>query len=190
MKRTPRVAPTAEAANSAPPSSHIEATKRKKNEVLVSMDSVTTEDDDIVDFEPVISRHNARQVALQIAYNIELTGKPLLEQWAQAQLSGEQRHLEFLKRLLMRTYELQTQLDEEIVKRVERWTIDRLALTDHLLLRLALCELLYMEETPPKVVLNEAIELAKEFSTTQSGRFINGILDAALSERQPKTEKS
>jgi transcription antitermination protein NusB len=186
MKRTPREAQLAEATTSTPPSSHIDVIKRKKREVLVSRDSVANDDDDIVEFEPVVSRHNARQVALQIAYNIELTSKTLTEQWSQAQLVGEQRHLEFLKRLLIRTYELQVQLDEEIVKRVERWTIDRLALTDHLLLRLALCELLFMEETPPKVVLNEAIELAKEFSTTQSGRFINGILDAALSEHQPK----
>ncbi len=186
MKRTTRVPPEAEAANSTPPPS--QAVKRKKREVLVSRDSVTNEDDGIIDFEAVVSRHNARRVALQIVYNIELTGKTLTEQWSQAKITGEQRHIEFLQRLLRRTMELTTVLDEEITRRVERWTIDRLALTDHLLLRLALCELIHMEETPPKVVLNEAIELAKEFSTTQSGRFINGILDAALSDRQPKKE--
>ncbi|MDK9701481.1 MAG: transcription antitermination factor NusB, partial [bacterium] len=133
----------------------------------------------------VESRHIARQIALQMAYSMEIAGLSLDEVWAGGKLTGQERHIEFIRRLLQTMLQRITELDEEIRKRVERWSIDRLALADHLLLRLALCELLFMEETPPKVVLNEAIELAKEFSTTQSGRFINGILDAALGDRIP-----
>ncbi|HET56271.1 MAG TPA: N utilization substance protein B, partial [Ignavibacteria bacterium] len=57
---------------------------------------------------------------------------------------------------------------------------ERIALLDRLILRLALCELLFFEEIPPKVTINEAIDLAKKFSTEDSGRFVNGILDAVL----------
>jgi len=61
---------------------------------------------------------------------------------------------------------------------VENWEFGRIALIDRLILRLALCELLHFDEIPPKVTINEAIDLAKKYSTSQSGRFVNGILDS------------
>ena len=60
----------------------------------------------------------------------------------------------------------------------------RIALIDKILLRMAICEILYFPDIPPKVSINEAIEIAKEFSTAGSGKFINGILDAILSEEK------
>lgn len=60
----------------------------------------------------------------------------------------------------------------------------RIALIDKILLRMAICELLYFPDIPPKVSINEAIEIAKEFSTAGSGKFINGILDAILSDEK------
>jgi transcription antitermination protein NusB len=68
-------------------------------------------------------------------------------------------------------------LDELIVKHAENWRLERLALIDRAILRLAMHEL-RTTDTPPKVVLNEAVELAKKFSSEQSGSFVNGILDA------------
>lgn len=68
-------------------------------------------------------------------------------------------------------------LDELIVKHAENWRFDRLAAIDRAVLRLAIYEL-KVKETPPKVVLNEAVELAKKFSSEDSGAFVNGILDA------------
>ena len=62
--------------------------------------------------------------------------------------------------------------------------MNRIALIDRMLLRMAICELLYFPDIPPKVSINEAIEIAKEFSTAGSGKFINGILDAILSEEK------
>jgi N utilization substance protein B len=68
-------------------------------------------------------------------------------------------------------------LDEFIVKHAENWRFERLAAIDRAILRLAIYEL-RSTDTPPKVVLNEAIELAKKFSSEDSGPFVNGILDA------------
>jgi N utilization substance protein B len=65
-----------------------------------------------------------------------------------------------------------------VAKAAENWKYERIALVDRLVLRIALCELLYFDDIPPKVTINEAIDLAKKFSTAESGRFVNGMLDA------------
>ena len=70
-----------------------------------------------------------------------------------------------------------TALDELIVKHAENWKLERMAILDRAILRLAMHEL-RTSDTPPKVVINEAVELAKKFSSEGSGAFVNGILDA------------
>jgi len=76
------------------------------------------------------------------------------------------------------------ELDEKILERVANWEMNRIALIDKLLLRMGICELLYFPDIPPKVSINESIEIAKDFSTAGSGKFINGILDAILSDEK------
>ena len=76
------------------------------------------------------------------------------------------------------------ELDLKIEQRVSNWEMGRIALIDKILLRMAICEILFFPDIPPKVSINEAIEIAKEFSTAGSGKFINGILDAILSEEK------
>ena len=76
------------------------------------------------------------------------------------------------------------ELDEKIFERVANWEMNRIALIDKLLLRMGICELLYFTDIPPKVSINESIEIAKDFSTAGSGKFINGILDAILSDEK------
>jgi N utilization substance protein B len=76
------------------------------------------------------------------------------------------------------------ELDEKILERVANWEMSRIALIDRLLLRMGICELLYFPDIPPKVSINESIEIAKDFSTAGSGKFINGILDAILSDEK------
>ncbi len=71
-------------------------------------------------------------------------------------------------------------LDETIKSKIENWEFERIALIDKLVLRIGLAELLYFPEIPPKVSINEAIEIAKSFCTNQSGKFVNGILDSIL----------
>lgn len=70
-------------------------------------------------------------------------------------------------------------IDELIVKQAENWRLERLAVIDRAILRLAIYEL-RTKVTPPKVILNEAVELAKKFSSEEAGSFVNGILDAVL----------
>jgi N utilization substance protein B len=76
------------------------------------------------------------------------------------------------------------ELDEMIKKRVANWEMSRIALIDKILLQMGICEILYFPDIPPKVSINESIEIAKEFSTAGSAKFINGILDAILSEER------
>lgn len=71
-------------------------------------------------------------------------------------------------------------LDDTIKSKIENWEFERIALIDKLVLRIGLAELLYFPEIPPKVSINEAIEIAKSFCTNQSGKFVNGILDSIL----------
>jgi N utilization substance protein B len=84
----------------------------------------------------------------------------------------------FASDLLRRTIRNRETLDLDIQSVAKNWDLNRMALIDRLVLRLALSELLYFEEIPPKVTLNEAIDLAKKYSTEGSGQFVNGILDA------------
>ncbi|MBC8486092.1 MAG: transcription antitermination factor NusB [Bacteroidetes bacterium] len=73
-------------------------------------------------------------------------------------------------------------LDEMIKSKIEHWEYDRIALVDKIILRMGLSEILYFPEIPPKVSINESIEIAKDYCTKSSGKFVNGILDAILTD--------
>lgn len=75
-------------------------------------------------------------------------------------------------------------LDELIQERVANWEMNRIALIDRILLRMGICEILFFPDIPPKVSINESIEISKEYSTAGSAKFINGILDAILAEER------
>ncbi|MBD3264524.1 MAG: transcription antitermination factor NusB [Candidatus Omnitrophica bacterium] len=81
-------------------------------------------------------------------------------------------------------------LDLIIKKYVKNWEIERLAIIDRNILRIACFELLYTEDIPPKVSINEAIELAKKFGDIDSPRFVNGVLDKIYKTESPKREDS
>lgn len=90
----------------------------------------------------------------------------------------------FAEALFLRTLDHMTEIDAVIGKHLENWDFERVALVDRILLRMAICEFISFDDIPPKVSINEAIEVAKRFSTSKSGKFINGILDAVLIELQ------
>ncbi|MCK5086420.1 MAG: transcription antitermination factor NusB [Melioribacteraceae bacterium] len=73
-------------------------------------------------------------------------------------------------------------LEKRIEERVSNWEIDRIAVIDKILLKMCITEILFFPDIPPKVSINEVIDMAKEYSTSNSGKFINGILDAILSD--------
>ncbi len=86
----------------------------------------------------------------------------------------------FAVRLFRETINQTEELDREIEPHLVHWEIDRLAIVDKLVLRMAICEMIVFEDVPTKVSINEAIEIAKKYSTGKSGKFVNGILDSAL----------
>jgi N utilization substance protein B len=91
--------------------------------------------------------------------------------------------VEFAKSLVYGVKEREGELDRIIKSFLENWELERLAVVDHHILQIAIFELLYHRKAPPIVVIDEAIELAKRFSTQDSSRFVNGILDRIKSER-------
>lgn len=128
-------------------------------------------------------RRIVREKVLQILYAYEMNKDSLT-----AHIEGilpdtlDKPDRQFAEELINKVITHQDELDEKIKLRVANWEMNRIALIDKLLLRMGICELLYFPDIPPKVSINEAIEIAKVFSTAGSGKFINGILDAILSK--------
>ncbi len=128
-----------------------------------------------------MTRRYAREVALQALYSIEIGHHEpafALEQApGDADQSSEQRA--FVRDLVFGTLEHVEQSDALIAPLLQEWTIDRLPTIDRIVLRMSVYELRHHPETPRPVVINEAVELAKKYSTDDSGRFVNGVLSNA-----------
>jgi N utilization substance protein B len=126
-----------------------------------------------------VTRRFARELALQTLFSVEV-GKQdpgdALEQNLSRSVEGDRA---FVKDLVFGTLEHAAQTDSFIAPLLEGWTLERLPTVDRLLLRMGIFELRYHPETPKAVVINEAVELAKKFSTEDSGRFVNGVLSNA-----------
>lgn len=129
-------------------------------------------------------RRIIREKVLQALYAHELSGDPLehVNACILVGLAGNKPAHEFAKTLVEATVEHGAEIDKIIRARVANWDFKRIAILDRLILRMGICELLYFREIPPKVTMNEAIELAKLFSTERSGQFVNGVLDAVLAD--------
>jgi N utilization substance protein B len=128
-------------------------------------------------------RSRGREVALQVLYQIEQnSGMPLSEvrQFINRRLLGEPKLVEFTESLIAGVREHQPRIDAIIKEVAENWRLDRMATIDRNILRLGAYEVLFCPEVPAKVAINEALELAKRYSTGQSSRFVNGILDRVL----------
>ena len=98
---------------------------------------------------------------------------------------GEDRTmLRFAERLFLKSADARHEADVLIDKHIENWDLTRLARTDRFVLWMAIAEFLYFEDIPPKVTLNEAVEVARAFGTDKSAAFVNGVLDAVLRELQ------
>jgi transcription antitermination protein NusB len=130
-------------------------------------------------------RHRAREAALQMLYQWEVGRLSMLEVhetfWSHddetAQPLGAELR-EFAMELADGVAGTVAQLDPMIAEAAEHWRVERMNVMDRLILRLGVYEFLHEPETPAKVVINEALELARTFSADESVRFINGILDA------------
>jgi N utilization substance protein B len=128
------------------------------------------------------SRRLAREIALKVAYAIELRNCAPEEAFIDPLITGGKLPPAYSVRLLTHVSQYQEQVDEIIRSKVEKWEFNRIATIDRIVLRLATAELLYFPDIPPKVSINEAIEIAKKYSTDKSGKFVNGILDAIYND--------
>ena len=129
---------------------------------------------------------------MQALYAFEISGDPVEHVVATilpALKSNAAAH-DFARRLVIQTIANTAEIDKVIRAKVTNWDFNRIAVLDRLILRMAICELLHFKEIPPKVSMNEAIELAKLFSTQRSGQFVNGVLDAVLADLKTAGELS
>jgi N utilization substance protein B len=129
-------------------------------------------------------RRKARELAVQILYQIEMKGSEPKEVfdlfWKNEEASPDIR--KFATDLVEGTYRNRKEIDLLIERHSLHWKLSRMAVVDRNILRLGVYELLYLHDVPTSVVLNEAIEIAKRFGTEDSGAFINGILDNVAKE--------
>lgn len=133
------------------------------------------------------NRRKARECALQLLYDLEFnvvadgeeTVRALADYWQsfpdKSQITDEVR--EFAHALVLGVREHDEAIDEYIQRASTNWKLERMALVDRNILRIATFELKHVSDIPPKVSLNEAIEIAKRYGSEDSGSFINGILD-------------
>ena len=134
------------------------------------------------------ARHRSRQRALQVLYQWDMTKQPVeqaissfyLTLYAEEEKSDSERD-EFMEELVTGTSRMTPAIDERIIAKSENWKLDRMPVVDRNILRLAIYEM-SRQETPAAVVIDEALELARQFSGEESVGFVNGILDAVHRE--------
>ncbi|MBI4495882.1 MAG: transcription antitermination factor NusB [Deltaproteobacteria bacterium] len=137
------------------------------------------------------SRRKAREIALQVLYQLDIgrgeTREVLDQHWEHFHPSPRIR--EFCQRLIEGVFRDRERIDQLIEENSEHWTLKRMSAVDRNILRFATFELLRCPDIPFKATLNEAIELAKKYGTEDSGAFINGILDRIHSLLAREAEK-
>lgn len=133
--------------------------------------------------KPTSSRRILRIKVLQVLYAHEIAKEPV-EKIKRDLLPDitDPENYKFVSDLIDTVLKNANYVDELIENKITNWEFDRVALIDKIVLRMGLTEILYFPEIPPKVSINEAIEISKEYCTNQSGKFVNGILDSLLQE--------
>lgn len=130
------------------------------------------------------SRRHARELALQALFGVEVGHRDAEEMISETSGTVDSEQRRFVKDLVLGTLESTSDADAVLEPLLEGWTIERLPTIDRLLLRMSVFELTH-RDTPAAVVINEAVELAKRFSTDDSPRFVNGVL-SSFSKRSAK----
>ena len=113
--------------------------------------------------------------AIETLNNFSEGSNPILDD-----VSKEQ--LQYIKQLFKVSIDYKKKVDDLIELQLDNWDISRLALIDKIILRMSISEMLFIDDVPPKVSITEGVEIAKEFSTKDSSRFVNGILDAVYNK--------
>jgi len=127
-----------------------------------------------------MGRRLARELALKVLYRFE-EGDTDLPSVIEKVLEAKKYQIQdkdFSKILVQRTVANLKELDKRISGVIENWEYDRISVVDKIILRIGACEILYFDDIPPQISINEAIEIGKKYGGNDSGRFINGVLDA------------
>lgn len=133
------------------------------------------------------ARRKGRELALQMLYQWDVSREPVenvIESSSELQNAGDAAR-EFASRLVEGTVDRVEEIDKILIETSEHWRLGRMSMVDRNVLRLAVYELLD-KSTPPGVVINEALEVAKRFSSPESAGFVNGVLDAVNQEINAK----
>jgi N utilization substance protein B len=135
------------------------------------------------------ARHRSRQRALQVLYQWDLTKQPVEKAistyyeglYSEETSAARPKRDKFMEELATGASEMASDIDRRIAEKSEHWKLERMPLVDRNILRLAIYEMRH-QSTPPAIVIDEALELARQFSNEESVKFINGVLDAVHKE--------
>jgi transcription antitermination protein NusB len=130
-----------------------------------------------------MKRRTAREKAVQCLFQIDMADVQV-EDALNLVMEDSEEDPSYLRYLVEGTLKHQQEVDAEIRKFLRGWQLERIANVDRAILRLAFFEIMFEPDVPDKVVMNEAIEIAKLFSDEQSHRYINGVLSSFLQSRQ------
>jgi N utilization substance protein B len=136
------------------------------------------------------SRRVARECALETLYRLDLVGDDpdnVIDEILSRKNPSREAE-EYLRRLVAAVLDHEADIDALLRKHLRRWRLERLTSLDRAALRFAAAELLYFPDVPPKVIINEAVDIAKKFGDDNSGRFVNGVLDSVYREARPGGE--
>lgn len=124
------------------------------------------------------TRREAREHAFTLCYELDVRGRGASEMLDELPVAPDP----YTEQLVRGVDAAREQLDQEIDAAAEHWSVDRMAVVDRVLLRIATYELADHPEVPTAVVIDEAVELAKRYSTAESGKFVNGVLSRIADE--------
>jgi N utilization substance protein B len=138
------------------------------------------------------TRRKSRELALQALYQEELAGQADFWDFEEfcAHFQVNKKAIPYARKLLAGVQEKRAEINQLISRYAENWRLERMSVIDRNILRLAVYELHFQNDVPTSVAINEAVEIAKRYSTDDSGPFINGILDGMAREETAGTGKT
>ncbi len=139
----------------------------------------------------MVNRRTARECVVKALYAHTMGGgnrDHVISTVIRPVLRGNGSITEFAERLFKASFDTAARADELIRAHTNNWEMMRMALVDRHILRMAICEFFHFHDIPPKVTINEAIDIAKRYSTARSGNFINGVLDAVVYDLHQKDQ--
>lgn len=131
-----------------------------------------------------MSRKLARELAFQGLYQLDITKEPAKQVIKNILEENELKDIDYFTTIITGVEDKKSSIDEAIQKYTKKWKVERLSKVDKAILRLATYEMQYKEDVPNIVAINEAVELAKNFSNAESPKFINGVLDELRKEME------